>query len=210
MIFLKMHIKKIIFYFFYVSLFFSFGKISGQEAYDKLRSKYENLSENDGSALQHINLFIQKAKQEKNKAQLVQGYRDGTFFSPDKSLKIKYADSAIIAAKETDDNNLISTTYLLKGSLYYFYYKNYPAALTEYLKAYDYSKKGNDDYLKYKIVYQMGLVKSYLGYYDEALEYFKECIVYFEDKTRQKSHPNQIYNDNKGYLNSMHQAIACY
>jgi hypothetical protein len=57
--------KRIIFYFFYVSLFFSFGKISGQEAYDKLRSKYENLSENDGSALQHINLFIQKAKQEK-------------------------------------------------------------------------------------------------------------------------------------------------
>ena len=210
MIFLKMHIKKIIFYFFYVSLFFSFGKISGQEAYDKLRSKYENLSENDGSALQHINLFIQKAKQEKNKAQLVQGYRDGTFFFFFFYQKIKYADIVIIGAKESDDNNLISTTYLLKGSLYYFYYKNYPAALTEYLKAYDYSKKGNDDYLKYKIVYQMGLVKSYLGYYDEALEYFKECIVYFEDKTKQKSHPNQIYNDTKGYLNSMHQAIACY
>ncbi|MGA9212366.1 AraC family transcriptional regulator [Kaistella sp.] len=205
-----MHLKKIILYLFYVSLFFSFGKINGQEAYDKLRSKYENLSENDGSALQHINLFIQKAKQEKNRTQLVQGYRDGTFFSSDKSLKIKYADSAIISAKETSDNNLISTTYLLKGSLYYFYYKNYPAALTEYLKAYDYSKKGNDDYLKYKIVYQMGLVKSYLGYYDEALEYFKECIVYFEQKTKEKNHPNQVYNDTKGYLNSMHQAIACY
>ena len=68
MIFLKMHLKKIILFLFYISLFFSFGKISGQEVYDKLRSKYENLSENDGSALQYVNLFIQKAKQEKNKA----------------------------------------------------------------------------------------------------------------------------------------------
>ena len=56
----------------------------------------------------------------------------------------------------------------------------------------------------------MGLIKNYLGYYDEALEYFKECIVYFEHKTKEKNHPNQIYNDTKGYLNSMHQAIACY
>jgi len=104
---------------------------------------------------------------------------------------------------------LISTNFLLKGSLYYFYFKNYPKALTEYLNAYEYSKKGNDSYLKFKIQYQMGLVKSYLGYYEEALEHFDECMAYFESKIKEKNHPNQIFNDSKGYLNSMHQATVC-
>jgi Trk K+ transport system NAD-binding subunit len=30
----------------------------------------------------------------------IQGYRDATFFSPDKETKIKYADSAIAIAKK--------------------------------------------------------------------------------------------------------------
>ncbi len=206
----KMHLRKIILYLLLISCFFSFGKLNGQEDYDQLRTKYENLKENDINALRHIRLYIQKAKHEKNKIQLVQGYRDVTFFSPDKSSKIQYADSAIIAAKGTEDNSLISTTFLLKGSLYYFYFKSYPKALTEYLHAYEYSKKGSDSYLKFKIQYQMGLVKSYLGYYEEALEHFDDCVAYFGSKIEGKNHPNQIFNDSKGYLNSMHQAIVCY
>jgi len=206
----QMHLRKIILCLLLISFFFSFGKLNGQEDYDQLRTKYENLKENDINALRHIRLYIQKAKREKNKAQLVQAYRDATFFSPDTSAKIQYADSAVIAAKETGDNSLISTTFLLKGSLYYFYFKSYPKALTEYLNAYDYSKKGSDSYLNFKIQYQMGVVKSYLGYYEEALENFDECMAYFEAKIKEKNHPNQIFNDSKGYLNSMHQAIVCY
>lgn len=191
-------------------LFFSIAKINGQESYDKLRGQYENLNENNEAALKYVNLYIQVAKKEKNYVKLDQGYRDGAFFSSNKAIKLKYADSAIIAAKKSDNNTVLSSSYLYKGSLYYFYYKNYSAALEQYLKAYQLSKNGEDNYLKYKIIYQMGLVKSYLGYYDEALGHFRECITYFEPKTKEKNHPNQIYNDNKGYLNSLHQAIVCY
>lgn len=182
----------------------------GQTVYDDLRSTYENMGENNNNALPFINTFIKKAKKEDNNTQLIQGYRDATYFSSDKLNKLKYADSAIAIAKKNNDYDLISTTYLLKGSLYNFYYKNYQAALEEYLKAFDYSKKGNDNYLQYKIVYQMGLVKSYLGYNEEALELFNECIAYFQPKTKEKNHPNQVYNDTKGFLNSLHQAIVCY
>lgn len=191
-------------------LLFSSGKINGQESYNHLRKQYEDLNEKDESALPFINYYIKKAKQEKNYSQLVQGYRDRAYYSKDKALKIKYADSAVITARKTKDDHLIADTHSLKGSLYYFYYKNYPAALDEYLKAFEYSKKGNDEYLTHKIIYQMGLVKIYLGYYDEALEHFSECIAYFEPKTKENNHPNQIYNDNKGYLNSLHQSIVCY
>ncbi|PPZ90924.1 AraC family transcriptional regulator [Cloacibacterium normanense] len=202
--------RKIFFCFFYLSLFFSSGKIYGQTNYETLRSVYENFDESDKKALHYVKIYIQRAKQEKNYPELVQGYRDATFYSNDKRLKIKYADSAVATAHKTDDKELISTVYLLKGSLYYFYYKNYQSALAEYLKAYQYSKDNKDDYLKYKIIYQMGLVKSYLGYYNEGIEHFNECISYFEPKAKGNSHRNIIYNSTKGYLNSLHQIAVCY
>jgi len=202
--------KKIPFCFFYFLLFFSFEKIYSQKSFEDLRSIYDKKNENDITALKGINLYLQKAKLENNLPEQIQGYRDATFFSPDKETKIQYADSAIAIAKKTDNKELISTVYLLKGSLYYFYYKNYQSALAEYLKAYQYSKDNKDDYLKYKIIYQMGLVKSYLGYYHEAIEHFKESISYFEAKTKGDYHPNALYNAQKGYLNSLHQIAICY
>lgn len=189
---------------------FSCSKIYSQLSFQDIRSTYEEKKENDITALKSINLYIQKAKRENNPVEQIQGYRDATFYSKDKSLKIKYADSAIISAEKTDNKELISTVYLLKGSLYYFYYKNYQLALTEYLKAYKYSKDNKDDYLKFKIIYQMGLVKSYLGYYDEGIEHFNDCISYFEPKSKEKLLPGAIRNATKGYLNSLHQIAVCY
>lgn len=182
----------------------------GQHSFEDIRSTYDKKKENDIAALKGINLYIQKAKLENNLVEQIEGYRDAAFYSKDKSLKIKYADSAIVTAYKTDDKELISTVYLLKGSLYYFYYKNYQSALVEYLKAYQYSKDSNDDYLKYKIIYQMGLVKSYLGYYDEGIQHFNECISYFEPFLKKKLEPGAIYNAEKGYLNSLHQIAVCY
>jgi tetratricopeptide (TPR) repeat protein len=205
-----MLLKKRIFSLFCLFLIFSIGKVKGQSIYVELRNVYDNFSKNDETALPYVKRYIQKAKLEKDFAELKQGYEDYSYYSSNKSLKIKYADSAIIAAKQTKDQELISSAYLYKGSFYYFYHKNYPTALKEYLKAYQYSKNGNDEYLKNKIIYQIGLVKSYLGYYDEALIHFNKCIAYFEPKTIKKNYPTQIYNDSKGYLNSLHQIAVCY
>lgn len=191
-------------------LIFSTGEVKGQSFYVELRNIYDSYNSNDETALPYVKRYIQKAKQEKNYTELKNAYEDYSNYSSNKAVKIKYADSAIFAAKKAGNNDLLSSAYLYKGSLYYFYDKNYQSALAEYLKAYQYSKNSNDDYLKYKIVYQIGLVKSYLGYYDEALVLFNECIAYFEPKTKEKNYPTQVYNDSKGYLNSVHQAIVCY
>lgn len=207
---IKVSCKKILFCFFYLSLFFSFGKIHGQSSFEDIRSSYEKKKENDITAFKWIDLYIQKAKLENNLVEQIQGYRDATFYSKDIRIKIKYADSAIVTAQKTNDKELISTVYLLKGSLYYFYYKNYQFALAEYLKAYQYSKHSRDDYLKYKIIYQMGLVKSYLGYYSEGIEHFKECISYFEPTSKKALEPGAIRNAERGYLNSLHQIAVCY
>ncbi|MFY1045659.1 AraC family transcriptional regulator [Chryseobacterium sp. GP-SGM7] len=189
---------------------FNYGKSNSRETYEELKKSYEKFDENDKKALRFVSLYLKKAKQEKNYFELKQGYEDFSYYSPDKTTKLKYSDSAIVSAKMSANNDLISSAYLYKGSLYHFYGKNYQSALDLYLKAYQHSKNTKDEYLKYKVLYQMGLVKNYLGYYEEAAEHFKECAQYFEPKTRGNYHPNIIYNSTKGYLNSLHQLSLYY
>jgi len=184
-----------------------------QEAYSdyyKLKREYENYPENDKRAFPYINSYINKAKKEKKFAQLVQGYKDAVFYSYSEENKLKYADSTIIAAKLLQDKDAISDAYLGKGIIYYFNYKKYKPALDEYLKAYEYSLNTKNDYLRNKILYHLGVVKSYLGYYDEASVLFKETVVFFEKKSKENNHPNIIFNNKKGYFNSLHQLIIYY
>ncbi|MDV3796795.1 AraC family transcriptional regulator [Elizabethkingia anophelis] len=204
-----MHIKKYISYFLLFIFIFLSGNLEAQ-SYDDLRKKYENLKENDEKALSTVSLLIAKAKKEKSNEELMHAYEDAVYYSSKNENKIIYADSTIVTAKKTLNNDLISRSYLGKGIIYYYNLKRYKYALDEYLKAYEYSKKGNDNYQKNKVIYHLGIVKSYLGYYNDALELFNECISYFEPKTIGNYHPNEIYNNSKGYLNSLHLAIVCY
>jgi len=181
-----------------------------ENSYEKLRERYENYKENDESAFPYLNQYIHKAKDENNYPAMVQGYKDGVFYSSSKENKLKYADSTKWAAHLSEDKDLISTAYLGKGIVYYFNYKKYKPALDEYLKAYEYAEKTKNEYLKYKIIYHLGVVKSYLGYYDDALAHFEECITYFQSKIKQNLHPNEVFNNKRGYFNSLHQMIVCY
>lgn len=185
-------------------------KMKAQNTYDDIRKRYKIYEQNDERALPVVRLFINKAKKENNYEKLVKGYEDAFYYSNYATLKLKYADSCINASLKTNDNDLISRSYLGKGTIYYFNLKRYQPALDEYLKAYEYSKKGTDEYQKYKVIYHMGVVKSYLGYYNEALKHFEDCIQYFEAKTKGDLHPNTIFNNSKGYLNSLHQATICF
>ncbi len=202
-------IKKLLFIIFLV-IFKLFFSQEGYSDYYKLRVKYENFEENNTEAFPFIQPYINKAKREKNYDKLVQGYKDGVFYASSNEKKLIYADSTIWAAKLSGDRDLISTAYLEKGVVYYYHYKRFQAALNEYLKAYEYSKNTKNDFLKYQNLYHIGVVKSYLGYYEEASKLFEQCIDYYNPKSKSGLHPNEVYNNKKGYLNSLHQLIICY
>jgi AraC-like DNA-binding protein len=199
-----------------IVLIFFFHFINGQKtslslkSYTQLRSKYESLSENNTDALPFVNDYLKKAKQEKNYKKIFQGYQDAAFFSNNKLEKLQYADSCVISVLPSADHELISSAYLEKGVIFYFFYKQYKPALNEYLKAYEYSKDIKNDFLKYRIIYHLGVVKSYLGYYEDALKLFNQCIIHFQRFTDGNIHPNLIFNNRKGYFNSVHQQIICY
>ena len=193
---------------FTLSCFFIITIMYSQDYYSKLREKYWAYEENDPKALVYVNQYIKKAKSEKNYSELFQAYKDAILYS--ENQKMIYADSALVAAKNSGNNDLIGDGYLSKGAIYYFNQRKFQYALEEYLKAYEYLKDSKNEFLKYQNIYHIGVVKSYLGYYDEALKIFNERIEFFETKIDGDIKKNIIFNNTKGYLNSLHQAIICY
>lgn len=190
---------------------FLFSRDKIPATYEGLRKAYETYGENDTRAFTFINPYIQKAKTEKKYPELFQAYRDAVFYSKSIDRKVKYADSCLDAAYKSGSDDRVSTAYILKGSIFYAKLKKYKPALDEYLMAYKYSKNTGDLYLKNKVSYHLGVVKNYLGYNEEALDLFKECLTYFEAQANNKNtHKFQVFNNMKGYLNSLHQMIICY
>jgi tetratricopeptide (TPR) repeat protein len=184
---------------------------NSKKTYAELKSLYQNFDEHNSEALPFVEDYLKKAKQEKNYAKILQAYKDIIFYTADREMKLLYADSSIYYSLQSKDDELLSDAYLGKGILYYFFFRDYQSALNEYLKAHDYSKNIKNLYLKHKIFYHIGAVKSYLGNYNDALELFDECISYFEPLSKdEKAHVNVIFNNQKGYLNSLHQKIVCH
>jgi len=201
------HFFRVIFFFLCEFYFAQTEKLSD---YYLSRRPYENSLENDSTALPAVGRYISKAKNEFNWKELYQGYKDALFYSADPVTKLKYADSLIYTARLAKDDNLLSSAYLSKGIVYYYNFRNYRLALNEYLKAYEKNKKNDDPYSRSKINYHIGVVKSYLGLYKNALENLQDARASFEDETRKDIHPNRMFSNLKGYYNTLHQMAVCY
>ena len=193
-------------------LFFSWfhARDSGQHPYQGIRKHYEFKKKNDSAVLPYVYQYVRLAKKNGSKAHLYQAYKDAVMFTPSGVTKLKYADSTIAVALITKNESYITSAYLGKGIIYYFSFRKYRLALNQYLKAYEHAQKTKDEYLRHKVIYHIGVVKSYLGYYEEAEGHFLKCAAYYEARSKGSGHPNQQYNDSKGYYNSLHQLLVCY
>lgn len=175
---------------------------------DTLRNKdydylFERIEESEKDSIKqslYLQSFLIKSKAEKNFEELVNGYKNYVHHSPE-NLKLIYADSMIYAAKMSKDNALIGSAYLSKGIVYYAD-KKHNYALDNYLIANNYISKTNNKYLIYKTKYNIAHIKYYLGFYNEAISLFRECINYYFKENKE--------NNNRGYLNSLHSLGLCY
>lgn len=164
--------------------------------YDYLYERIEKLEKDKKKQSLYLVAFLSKAKTENNHEEIINGYKNYLYARPD-NLKLIYADSMIYSAKKSGDKALIGSAYLTKGIIYYSE-KKLRRALDNYLIANDYISKTNDQYLIYKVKFNIAHIKYYLGFYNEAISLFKECVSYFEN------------NNTAGYLNSLHSLGLCY
>lgn len=192
----------------HIILYLSFNFIGAQRVttitQDSLGNKnYEYLSkavlvnEKDSSKSKiYIQAWLSKAKSNNDFRQLIDVYKT-LLYKADKKFWVQYADSMLIAAKKTSNNALIGSSYLTKATVYYGRNEQIKA-LDNFLYADKYISKTDDQYLIFKVKYGIAQTKYYLGFYDEAISLFRECIDYFKEE-----------ND-RAYLNSLHSLGLCY
>jgi len=144
----------------------------------------------------YLYAYLRKARREKNYEELVNAYQNMLHQSP-MTLRLKYADSMVQTAVKSRSNELIGSAQLSKGIVYYSQ-KNYVKAYDYYIKANESISKTENDYLIYKTKYHIAQIKYYLGFYDEAISLFNDCIEYFKK------------NQPRPYLNSLHSLSVCY
>jgi tetratricopeptide (TPR) repeat protein len=140
--------------------------------------------------------WLLKSKSENNWNQIDKAFRTIMYLEDKESLP-KYADSLLIFARKSKENKLIGAAYLTKGIIYYDK-KEVTKALDYYILAEKHIAETKDEYTIYKVKYSIAHTKYYLGFYDEAISLFKDCLIYFEEE-----------ND-RGYLNTLHLLGLCY
>lgn len=164
--------------------------------YQYLNNKTLSNNKDKRTALLYASAWLKKSKLEKDWIQMTYAYK-AIMFLKDKSYLLTYADSLLFAAKKSNDNAIIGAAYLTKGVIHYDQ-KDLKKALDNYLIADKYLITTDDAYTIHKVKYSIAHTKYYLGFYDEAISLFRECIEYFKDQ-----------ND-RAYLNSIHSLGLCY
>jgi AraC-like DNA-binding protein len=144
----------------------------------------------------YLQAFLSNAKAAKDWELIATGYKNYADYA-DENLAITYTDSMVYAAKQSGDNKLIGSAYLSKGIAFYAL-KRHELALENYLIAKPYIERSRDDYLKYKLMYNIAHVKYYLGKNEEAIKLFNSCLQFFKD------------TNSRAYLNTLHSLGLVY
>lgn len=181
-----------------------------ENSYAQLSKLFNNYSENDERGLVFVNLYISKAKKEKKLPKLIFAYDEAVYYSRFIDKKLSYADSAVALAVMSKNADLISWAYLKRGIVYYYNKRDYRKALQQYMIAFNHAKDTQDLYMRNKIVYHLGIVRLYLGYYEEAACHFNETANYYKKNVSVKDHLNTRLNNESGYLNSIYGLSSCY
>ncbi|WP_426484656.1 helix-turn-helix domain-containing protein [Flavobacterium sp. 2] len=166
------------------------------KSYTYLDDQLYKYRKDSSKASVYLFSYLRKAKREKNWKQTIYAYQNILHQSPD-NLRLIYADSMIYTAKRSDDKTLIGSSFLSKGIVYYGR-KDYENAFQNYIKANSYISMSKDKYLINKVKYHMAQIKYYLGFYDEAISLFSDCLHFFKNE------------NTTAYLNTLHSIGVCY
>ena len=141
--------------------------------------------------------YLLKSKSAKDYKNIFKAY-NFVMFKAGKENWLKYCDSMLMVAKRLNDNELIGSSYLTRGTVYYASLQE-PKALDNFIIADGFLSKTENLYLKYKTKFSIAQIKYFLGYYDEAISLLKECENYFRENEPGRPH-----------LYSLHSLSLCY
>ncbi len=169
--------------------------------YSELDKRFKKNNTDTLKSTLYLNAYLQKAMLDKDSLKIPLAYFRLSFYEKNDSIKLLYINKSLRISQNINDRDYIANAYNLKG-LYYLDKWNYNKALEYLLKAVEYSKKSKNKFYYYSR-HNIGILKSRLGKYDEALEVFKESLNYEKQRKRRD-------RDTIEYVESIHSVAEAY
>jgi len=159
--------------------FFSVNDTINSRSYDYLQKKSLNaLGFDKYLALQYSKYYLQKAKKENKKSQILVGHHLLSLSVEEKD-KIKHLDSLIELSKEKPTKKYPAAGYYLKGN-YYYTKVDYKKAFDNYISANEILIKQDESKIKYETIYNIGILKERIDDNEGALDNFRKIKPYIE------------------------------
>ncbi|CAM1357820.1 helix-turn-helix domain-containing protein [Tenacibaculum xiamenense] len=136
----------------------------------------------------YANAYLKKANELKDSLKIVNAYYHLSNISK-YDIALQYTDSIINTSKNFKNNKYYPALgYIQKGNLYYQAGK-YKKALSYFLEGYNVSIKNNNKIYALAAKQNIGLLKNKIGERKEALEIFRDYIVYLDNnEIKNKDH----------------------
>lgn len=201
---------------YYIKLFLALGFFISQDlsatisdsininsSYDKIQKLfYNNETKDSVLAKYYAELYLNKAKENKDKYKIAKGYLFFSYINTNHK-GLDYCDSAIYLTKNSRDQYFPTSAFLSKGEILYKT-GEYKKALNIFIKAYKYAKeKNNTDHL-FIINQSIATLKNKFGSYGEALRIYKKM---FDSIISQSDYKNK---DIRKYLIIMYDLSISY
>ncbi|WP_282086593.1 helix-turn-helix domain-containing protein [Aquimarina algiphila] len=170
------------------------------KTYKELQHSLIRSFENDKISTLYANAILEKGKKEKDTIQILNGFFFLSTINEQNNSMLSYTDSIIKISKKTDNTRFLGMGFLSKGT-YYFQKRKFKKALDNFLKAKAYTL--DFPRLNYAAEHSIGLLKSRVGEYEEALDIFKENWAHVNKMNLKKT-------DNNNYLITLFSLADSY
>ncbi len=145
--------------------------------FDELLDKYHDQTKSPIKASIYIKSYIKKSITINDSIKTARGYRLLSHISND-SLKHAFLHQSISYSKNHSNRFYPSLAYLDLGNMF-LNIANYKKALDNYFMGHQYAQKNHPE-LDNDIKFNIGLIKSRIGNYEEALKIFRKCHDEYE------------------------------
>lgn len=147
--------------------------------FTELKKRFDNVVLNDNKKMLYGNTYYKKSKYQNDKMIIMEGMYMAARMSKDKKIAVSYLDSIISLSSNNNNFTYPAKAYILKSE-YLLYDNNWNEGLITLLKAEKYSEKEKNSKQNSFIKQQIGLIKTNLGKYDEALPLVRQHYYYLK------------------------------
>ena len=152
----------------------------------ELKKRFDNCLSTDKNRIIYGNIYYKKSKYQNNRMIIMEGLFMAATISKNKKSRISYLDSIISLSENRSDFTYPAKAYILKSE-YLLYDNNWNDGLTNLLKAQQYSQKEKNIKQNSFIKQQIGLIKTNLGKYEEALPLIKQHYLFLKSNNDNSS-----------------------